>query len=608
LATIAKQPPFGHSPRLPRTGLFLFSAPMAIVGIDLGTTHSLVAVFENGLPALLPNAHGELLTPSVVGVLDDGRIVVGAPARELRLTKPMRVAATFKRLMGTDKKTRLGDHEFTPEELSALVLKSLKADAEKALGKTVTEAVITVPAYFNENQRKATRVAGELAGFKVRRIVNEPTAAALAYGFHDRAADSKSFLVFDLGGGTFDVTVMELFEGALQILTTAGESFLGGEDFTEALATDAAKQVGADFAAMESADPVRRSRLIHAAEKAKRELSEKESVVLRVPGRHGELTGATELAYTREQFLTVSAPLLRRLLSPVGRVLRDAELRPQDVSEIVLVGGATRSPVVSEWVAREFGRAPLCRFNPDHVVALGAAVQAALIGDDEAVADMVMTDVCPFTLGIEIMRTLGNRKESGHFMPIIHRNTTIPVSREEAVFTVDPWQREILVKVFQGDGRRVETNVFLGELAVKDLPGSAEPVQVLIRFSYDISGLLEVEAAVPSTGKRHSAVITKHTGGLTEADIRASLDRLGAVKFFPRDDVENRRLTLFAERVIPELPLVLRDELVAAIDAYESSMNGGEREFFKSTRDALTQLLTRIGHPYASGEKDTTHG
>lgn len=581
---------------------------MAIVGIDLGTTHSLVSIFENGRPALLPNAHGELLTPSVVGVLDDGRVVVGAAARELRLTKPERTAATFKRLMGTDKRTRLGSQEFTPEELSALVLKSLRADAEKALGKPVTEAVITVPAYFNEHQRKATRLAGELAGLKVLRVVNEPTAAALAYGFHDRTAESKSFLVFDLGGGTFDVTVMDLFEGALQILTTAGESFLGGEDFTEALATEAAKRAGADFAAMETGDPVRRARLLHAAEQAKRRLSESPEAAVRVPGPKGDIAGGKDIVFTREEFLAVSGPLLRRLMSPVGRVLRDAELRPQDVSEIVLVGGATRSPVVFDWVKNEFGREPLRRFNPDHVVALGAAVQAALIADDEAVADMVMTDVCPFTLGVEIMRQIGNKRETGHFMPIIHRNTTIPVSREESVQTVEPWQKQILVKVYQGDGRRVDTNILLGELAVNDLPQSGDLVQVLIRFSYDMSGLLEVEAVVPASGKRCSTVITKHAGGLSESDMRASLDRLRSVKFFPRDDIDNRRLTLFAERIVPELALVLRDELVEAINAYEASMNGGERGQFHATRDALINLLTRIGFPYTTGEKDAAHG
>ena len=269
-----------------------------------------------------------------------------------------------------------------------LVLKSLKADAEARLGAVVDEAVITVPAYFNENQRKAARVAGELAGFKVRRIVNEPTAAALAYGFHDRAADSKSFLVFDLGGGTFDVTVMELFEGALQILTTAGESFLGGEDFTAALAAEAAKRAGLAFDRLESSDPARRSRLLHTAELAKRALTDAPSAIVRVLRPSGELAGSSpDVVFDkREEFETVSGKSLTPSLplGPVGRVLRDAELRPQDVSEIVPCGRRHALAGRVGLGVPTFGREPLCRFNPDHVVALGAAVQAALIRDDEA--------------------------------------------------------------------------------------------------------------------------------------------------------------------------------------------------------------------------------
>lgn len=578
-----------------------------IVGIDLGTTHSLAAIFENGNPALIPNAHGALLTPSMVGVLPDGSVVVGAAARELRLTRPALVAAGFKRLMGTQTRTRLGTHEFTPEELSALVLKSLKADVEKQLGCAVSEAVITVPAYFNENQRKATRVAGELAGFKVRRIVNEPTAAALAYGFHDREAESKSFLVFDLGGGTFDVTVMELFEGTLQILTTAGESHLGGEDFTEALAARLARAAGLDFAALEHADALRHARIRHEAESAKRALTDAESLRVRIPGPGGAVAGATEVACAREDLAVCCEPLLHRLASPVGRVLRDAELRPQDVTEVVLVGGATRAPLVADWVRETFGREPLRGFDPDHVVALGAAVQAALIRDDAAVSDMVMTDVCPFTLGVDVMRMLGDRRESGHFLPVISRNTTIPVSREEVLSTVDPYQKSILVRVFQGDGRRVESNLFLGELHVADLPLSEKPVEVRLRFSYDINGLLEVEAVIPSTGKRCSTVITRHAAGLSDADVRASLERLARVKFYPRDLAENRRLLLFAERVLPDLAAVFREELLGCIDGYDAAMNGGGREEFDAARARLLQKLALLGHAYPA-HGDERHG
>jgi molecular chaperone HscC len=304
------------------------------------------------------------------------------------------------------------------------------------------------------------------------------------------------------------------------------------------------------------------------------------------------------LVITRADFAEASQGLLHRLASPVGRVLRDAELRPGDVSEIVLVGGATRAPIVVDWVRDMFGRAPLSRFNPDQVVALGAAVQAALIADDAAVSDMVMTDVCPFSLGVEIMRELGNRKEGGHFLPVIHRNTTVPVSREETVWTVEPHQRSVRVRVYQGEARRVEDNLLLGELEVTDLPGSTEPVEVKLRFSYDINGLLEVEAVIPASGKRHALVITRHAAGLPQEEVKRSLERLAQVKFYPRDNLENRRLLLFAERVVPAVATVLRAELVAGVDAYDAAMNGGTPAQFSEARAALIGTLGRLGHPY----------
>ena len=580
---------------------------MATLGIDLGTTNSLIAEFKNGKPTLIPNAHGEALTPSIVGVLQDGRVLVGKAARELRITHPDWVAGGFKRWMGTDKRILLNGQVFTAPELSALVLRSLKADAEHWLGAPVSEVVITVPAYFNELQRQATQLAAELAGLKAIRIINEPTAAALAYGFHSRAEDAMHLLVFDLGGGTFDVTLMERFDNALQILTTAGESFLGGEDFTEALASHVLHAQGLDTAHVQSAAPLRWARLLHECEQAKRALSNAATTTLRLPDDKGNVDADRVAEVTREQLLAACEPLMLRLAGPTARVLRDAELRPDDITDVVLVGGATRASIVQDWVAKLFQRTPLCTHNPDHVVALGAAVQAALIADDAAVADMVMTDVCPFTLGVEVSRQLGNRREAGFFSPIIHRNTTIPVSREDDFSTVEPLQTEIHLRIFQGDARRTEHNLQIGELLVKDLPRQHDPVQVTVRFSYDLNGLLEVEAIVPATGRRCSTVITRNCGNLSPDEVKRALERLAAIKFFPREQAVNRHLLHYAERVIPELPNFMREELDVLLVQFETAMNLAEKQPFEEARERLVAYLAQIGFPFDEANTDD-HG
>ncbi|MFN0058772.1 MAG: Hsp70 family protein [Planctomycetota bacterium] len=571
---------------------------MALLGIDLGTTNSLVAVFQDGAPRLIPNAMGEVLTPSIVGVLDDDRVLVGAAARELRVTRPERCAASFKRWMGTDREVTLGRHKFSPSELSSLVLRSLRADAEAFLGAPPTEAVITVPAYFNDHQRKATKIAGELAGFAVRRIINEPTAAALTYGFHDRHANRR-LLVFDLGGGTFDVTLMQTFEGTLEIAATSGESQLGGEDFTERLMGWALRQHGLLLETAEMREPLRVARLRQEAEHAKRALTANESSTFRMPDGRGEFASDAPIVHvTREIFGTQCAELLRRLEPPVRRVLRDASLGPEAVDEVILVGGATRMPIVHETVARLFSKQPLVTFDPDHVVALGAAVQAALITDDAAVGDMVMTDVCPFTLGVEIVKVFGQQRRDGYFMPIIHRNTTIPVSCEEIVSTLDANQREITVRVFQGDARRVEDNLPLGELRVTGIPPGPAGTEIHVRFTYDLNGILEVEAFVPSAGKKFQTVLTQHVKGLNSPQIALAVQKLQSLKFYPRDELPNRQLVLFVERILGELNRYQREAIEQLLDGFEQSMATGDRERFAAAREQLLIGLSGCGYPY----------
>jgi len=575
-----------------------------LVGIDLGTTNSLCAVFEDGAPRLVPNAHGGFLTPSVVGLLPSGEFVVGEAAKELALTQPARTVAAFKRFMGEERRVELGAKQLSAPELSSLVLRALKEDAEADLGGPVDEAVVTVPAYFNEHQRRATKSAGEMAGLRVRRVVNEPTAAALSYGYH-QSQISSTLLVFDLGGGTFDVTVMEIFEGTLEILSTAGESHLGGEDFTDKVLAWALEEEGLLLEQAELREPTRVARLRSEAERAKCAFGAADEATLRMPDAAGDVgPGARVLTIPAALFEERCAALLERLRRPTERALRDARKSFAGIDDVLLVGGATRMPVVRRLVGELYGRPPRSDFDPDRVVALGAAVQAALIEDDAAVEDLVLTDVCPFTLGVEITKEFGKRHAEGYFLPVIHRNTTIPVSKEELVATLVANQDEVLVRIFQGEARRVEDNLELGELRVTGIPAGPAGQPVGVRFTYDLNGLLEVEAYLPQTGAKFRTVLQHQVSGLSQEEIDAAVARMSAIKFYPRDDLENQRLLRYAEAVLRELDRFARGDLEEALDVFERGLDGGDREGFEHAREALLIRLSALGFPYLLGESE----
>lgn len=575
--------------------------PAPVVGIDLGTTNSLCAVFADGEPRLVANSLGERLTPSVVGVLEDGQVVVGDAARELRVTSPERCVSCFKRLMGSNEKVELAGQRYTAPELSSLVLKSLRDDATKELGEEVTDAVITVPAYFNDNQRKATKLAGELAGLKVRRILNEPTAAALTYGFHDRQAE-KMLLVLDLGGGTFDVTLMEVFEGTLEILSTAGESFLGGEDFTDRLVAVLLKQQGMQLETAEMLEPLRVARLRQQCEVAKRDLGAAGEARITLPEANGQMPeGAKKLRVTGEVFAQAVRPLLERLTGPIGKALRDSGANVEAVDDVILVGGATRMPALRDFVRDYFRRDPLCEHNPDEVVCLGAAIQAALIASDRAVDDMVMTDVCPFTLGVDTAKEFGSQVKTGYFSPVIHRNTTIPVSKEEVYATMVPNQREVRFDVYQGENRKVEKNLKLGELVVKGIPPGPAGQEIFCRFTYDLNGILEVEAYVAGSGQKFRTVLTQHASGMTDDEIKEASERLQRLKYYPRDDMANQRLLRLSERVVGEVSPFQREQLEMAIDSFEAAMGSTDREAVEGARATLEQVLSMLGYALPGG-------
>ncbi|MFM6831364.1 MAG: Hsp70 family protein, partial [Novosphingobium sp.] len=396
-----------------------------LIGIDLGTTNSAVALWKDGEAQLVPNALGALLTPSAVSVLPDGKTLVGAAALERVALKDGATATSFKRLMGTDRNIRLGRKDFSAEELSALVLMSLRDDVTAFTGERPTEAVITVPAYFNDRQRKATRRAGELAGLNVRRLINEPTAAALAFGLQDKA-EREPFLVFDLGGGTFDVSIVEMFEGIVEVRASAGDNRLGGDDFNAALVTAAAGRLDPDGKLSSLAQTQADALLLQAAERTKRALSEAQEAEFAVTVGDERLSAVI----TASEFEAQAEGLIRRLRDPVVRALRDTQIDAASLSEIVLVGGATRMPLVRKAITRLFGRFPNSSVHPDHAVALGAAIQGGLIARDGGLEEIRITDVCPFTLGIETAeRTQRGMVQQGLFSPIIDRNTPVPVSR-----------------------------------------------------------------------------------------------------------------------------------------------------------------------------------
>ena len=549
-----------------------------IVGIDLGTTYSAVAALKDGTPEILPSPAGDRLTPSVVAFDEEGRPLVGRAAREYETLHPDRAASVFKRQMGTNWSVKLGGQDRTAVDLSALVLADLKATAEAALGEPVERAVVTVPAYFNDAQRTATIEAGEAAGLSVARIINEPTAAAIAYGLHDNEAD-RTAVVVDLGGGTFDVSVIEQFEGVVEVRASAGEIFLGGEDFTTALVAFVLRRQGGNIEVAEMKAPGKVARLRHECERAKRQLTQGESAAVRVPDDAGRIAeGAAEVTVTKKDFEEATKNLLDRVVRPLRRALGDARLKPDDVDDVILVGGATRMPQVVTMCDLLFSKPPLSTLPADEVVALGAAVQGGLVEKNRGLGDLVVTDVCPFTLGVETTREIGHQRRDGYFMPIIPRNTPIPTSRVERVGTVHANQTQIRVKVFQGESRMVEENLLLGEFEVGGIPKGPAGQSIDIRFTYDLNGVLEAEATVVDTEEKATLVITRHASGMDTSEVRRAIAAMAELKKEWRDEPENRTLLLRAERLYKDLTGIDREALDELITAFEFALAEKDEE------------------------------
>jgi molecular chaperone HscC len=555
-----------------------------IIGIDLGTTNSLVAAWDGEQARILPNALGNLFTPSVVGLDDHGQLVVGDIARERLHTHPQLTASLFKRYMGSARETRLGGRAYRAEELSAMLLRSLKADAERALGEPVHEAVISVPAYFSDAQRKATRVAGELAGLKIEKLVNEPTAAALAYGLQQR--NETTFLVFDLGGGTFDVSIMELFEGVMEVRASAGDNFLGGEDFDELLVEHFIAKIGAADLP-NTALPAIAQRLRREAQRVRHVLGQAQTA--RFTLREQPREWSIEL--TQGDLADIFRPLLDRLRAPIERALRDARIKVADLDEILLVGGTTRMPLVRKLVAALFGRIPSMQLNPDEVVAQGAAVQAALMARHASLEEVVLTDVCPYTLGIETSVLVGAGFQSGHYLPIIERNTVVPVSRSRVVSTLTDNQKVVSLGIYQGENRLVSHNIFLGQLEIAVPPRKAGEVTLDVRFTYDNNGLLEAQVHLPINGETRRLVIENNPGILAPEEIAQRLAALEALKVHPRDQQINTLLLARLDRLYQESLGDGRQHIAGLAFHFQQMLDTQDERQIREARSDITQRL-----------------
>ena len=575
-----------------------------IIGIDLGTTNSCVAVMEGGEPVVIANSEGARTTPSVVGFTKTGDRLVGQVAKRQAITNPDNTVSSIKRQMGTDHKVTLNGKEYTPQQVSAMILQKLKADAEAYLGETVTDAVITVPAYFNDSQRQATKDAGTIAGLNVRRIINEPTAAALAYGV-DKEDDQK-IMVYDLGGGTFDVSIIEMGDGVTEVLATNGDTHLGGDDFDQRIIDWMADAFQTENGIDLRKDKMAAQRLKEAAEKAKIELSSAMSSQINLPFITADATGPKHLdmTLTRAKFNELTADLVDRTMGPVRKALQDAGLRPSDLKKVLMVGGSTRIPAVYDAVKKELNCEPFKGINPDECVAVGAAIQGGVLQGD--VKGLLLLDVTPLSLGIE---TLG-----GVCTKIIDRNTTIPTHKSQVFSTAADNQPSVEVNVLQGEREFARDNKSLGVFHLDGIAPAPRGVpQIEVTFDIDANGIVKVSAKDLGTGKEQNITITASTN-MSKDDIDKAVkeaEQFAADDKKKREEVDIRngadQMVFQTEKMLKEngdkLPADVKSDAEAKLADLKTAVQSGNVDDIKAKQEALSQVFEKMYQAAAAAQQ-----
>ena len=585
-----------------------------VIGIDLGTTNSCVAVMEGGEPVVIPNSEGGRTTPSVVSFQANGERLVGQVAKRQSITNPDKTIISIKRHMGTDYKVDIDGKKYSPQEISSMILQKIKADAEAYLGETVTQAVITVPAYFNDSQRQATKDAGKIAGLEVLRIINEPTAASLAYGI-DKTSTQEKILVYDLGGGTFDVSILELGDGVFEVLATNGDTFLGGDDFDQKIidyiASDFKSNTGIDL----KNDNMALQRLKEAAEKAKIELSSSQQTNINLPFITADSSGPKhiEMTLTRSKFNEITLDLVNRTLEPMKKALQDAGLQIGDINKVVLVGGSTRIPAIQEAVKNFTGKDPSKGVNPDECVAVGAAIQGGILGGDYDNTNLLLLDVTPLSLGIE---TLG-----GVSTVIIERNTTIPVTKSQVFSTAADNQTSVEIHIVQGERQMAADNKTLGRFTLSGIPPAPRGIpQIEVTYDIDANGIVKVSAMDKSTGKKADITITATTN-LSDEEIDKAVKE--AEKYAEEDKKRKESIEIrnTAETSVYQIENSLKEfgdkvdanekaEIENKIKVLKDALNGDDLENIKKAQEDLTQsfyaLSTKMYQQNASNGNETS--